>query len=86
MKLSEIKAHLEKWEAADLAISRGKSYTIDGLTYYRQDAQAVRDQLEYWRLRCALLLRKGRGGATFRPAVCLDHWPAPWYHCTFRGR
>ncbi len=86
MTLSEIKAHLAKWEAADLAVSRGKSYTIDGLTYTRQDASTIRDQLEYWRLRLAMLLRAGRGGATFRPVVSLDHWPAPWYPRTFRGR
>lgn len=78
MTLQEIKAHLAKWEAADLAVSRGKSYTVDGLTYTRQDASAIRDQLEYWRLRLAMVLRHGRAGVTVRPVVSLDHWPAPW--------
>lgn len=85
MKRSEIEAHIKKWEAADLAISQGKSYTVDGLTYTRQDASAIRDQLEYWRMRLAMLLRAGRGFATFRPVVSLDHWPAPWWHRTWRG-
>lgn len=74
MKLSEIKEHLDAWQAADLAITRGKSYTVDGLTYTRQDAAAVREQLQYWQRRYAALLRRGRGGATFRPVVSLDHW------------
>lgn len=78
MTLQEIKAHLAKWEAADLAVSRGKSYTVDGLTYTRQDVSTIRDQVEYWRLRLAMVLRHGRGGVTVRPVVSLDHWPAPW--------
>jgi hypothetical protein len=86
MTRAEIEAHIKKWEAADLAISQGKSYTVDGLTYTRQDASAIRDQLEYWRMRLAMLLRAGRGFATFRPVVSLDHWPAPWWHRTWRGR
>lgn len=60
MRLEDIRAHVERWEAADLAISRGKSYTIDGLTYYRQDADQVRAQLDYWTRRLAQALR-GRG-------------------------
>ena len=60
MRLEEILAHVERWEAADLAISRGKSYTIDGLTYYRQDADQVRAQLDYWTRRLAQAMR-GRG-------------------------
>lgn len=60
MRLEEIRAHVERWEAADLAISRGKSYTIDGLTYYRQDADQVRAQLDYWTRRLAQAMR-GRG-------------------------
>ena len=60
MRLEDIRAHVERWEAADLAISRGKSYTIDGLTYYRQDAEQVRAQLDYWTRRLAQAMR-GRG-------------------------
>lgn len=60
MRLEEIRAHVAAWEAADLAISRGKSYTIDGLTYYRQDAEQVRAQLDYWTRRLAAAMR-GRG-------------------------
>lgn len=61
MRIEEIREHLERWQAADLAVSKGKSYTIDGLTYTRQDAQAVRDQLDYWAQRLAAVLRGGCG-------------------------
>lgn len=61
MKIDEIRAHVERWQAADLAIAKGKSYTIDGLTYTRQDAEAVRAQLDYWTRRLAFALRAGGG-------------------------
>lgn len=60
MTIDQLKAHVARWEAADLAIAKGKSYTIDGMTYTRQDADRVREQLEYWTRRLAACLR-GRG-------------------------
>lgn len=61
MRIEEIREHMEKWQAADLAVSRSKSYTIDGLVYTRQDAQAIRDQINYWAQRLAAVLRGGCG-------------------------
>lgn len=76
MTRDEIKAHLDAWLAADLAITKGKAYTIDGLTYTRQDAAAVRDQIAYWQNRLNALLNagSGRSSVSVRPAVCLDRW------------
>lgn len=71
MRLEEIRAHVERWEAADLAISRGKSYTIDGLTYYRQDADQVRAQLDYWTRRLAAAMR-GRSSSIRRETGIID--------------
>lgn len=71
MRLEEIRAHVERWEAADLAISRGKSYTIDGISYYRQDAEHVRAQLDYWTRRLAQALR-GRGSSIRRETGIID--------------
>lgn len=71
MRLEQIRAHVAQWEAADLAISKGKSYTIDGLTYYRQDAEQVRAQLAYWTRRLAAAMR-GRGGSIRREAGVID--------------
>lgn len=72
MKIDEIRAHVDKWQAADLAVSKGKSYTIDGLTYTRQDAQAVREQLEYWTRRLAAVLRGG-GGVRRQAAIVVEY-------------
>lgn len=48
MTQSTAQAHLDAWEAADLAIASGKSYTINGRQLTRADAQEVRDQITYW--------------------------------------
>lgn len=56
MRISELRADIEKWEAAAAAVTRSKSYVVDGLTYTRQDLAAIENTLEglYSRLACAL--------------------------------
>lgn len=59
MTIEEIRKQLDAWEAADRAISKGKSYTIDGLTYEKQDASEVRKAVEYWTKRLLAVMRRG---------------------------
>lgn len=63
MRISELRADIARWEAAAAAVAKSKSYTVDGLTYTRQDLPAIEKTLEglYSRLACAL-----RGGACHR--------------------
>lgn len=63
MKISELRADIERWEAAANAVCRNKSYTVDGLTYTRQDLAAIEKILEglYARLACVM-----RGGSCHR--------------------
>lgn len=63
MTIAELRAQIDKWEAASAAVAAGKSYTVDGLTYVRQDAAAIAARLEalYSRLACVL-----RGGSCHR--------------------
>ena len=63
MKISELRADIAKWEAAANAVAKSKSYTIDGLTYTRQDLAAIEKVLEglYAGLACVL-----RGGSCHR--------------------
>lgn len=72
MRIDELREKIDKWEAAAAAVSRNKSYVIDGLTYTRQDAQAIQATLEalYSRLACIL-----RGGSCHRasPVRPIDH-------------
>ena len=71
MRLEEIRAHVAQWEAADAAISKGKAYTIDGMSYTRQEAEQVRAMLDYWTRRLAAAMR-GRGGSIRREAGIID--------------
>ena len=63
MKISELRADIAKWEAAANSVANSKSYTVDGLTYTRQDLAAIEKILEglYARLACVL-----RGGSCHR--------------------
>lgn len=59
MKISELRADIAKWEAAANAVAKSKSYTIDGLTYTRQDLAAIEKVLEWLYARLACVLRGG---------------------------
>ena len=77
MRIDELRAKIEKWEAAADAVSRNKSYVVDGLSYTRQDASAIQAQLDrlYARLACLL-----RGGSCTRvsPVRSIDYIRTRW--------
>lgn len=77
MTVDELRAKIDKWEQASVAVSRGKSYTIDGLVYTRQDVSAIQGQLDrlYARLACLL-----RGGSCTRvsPVRSIDYIRTRW--------
>ena len=77
MTVDELRAQIDRWEAASVAVAKGKSYTIDGLTYTRQDVSAIQAQLDrlYARLACIL-----RGGSCFRvsPVRPIDYTRTRW--------
>lgn len=77
MTITELRAQIDKWEAAAAAVSAGKSYTVDGLTYVRQDASAIQSRLDalYSRLACVM-----RGGSCHRASSVrpIDHTPTRW--------
>lgn len=59
MRISELRADIEKWEAAAAAVARSKSYVVDGLTYTRQDLAAIEKTLGGLYSRLACVLRRG---------------------------
>lgn len=72
MTVDELRAQIDRFETAAAAVSRNKSYIIDGLTYTRQDLPAIQSRLDalYSRLACVL-----RGGACHRASSVrpIDH-------------
>ena len=77
MTIKQLRAQIDLWEAAASAVSKGKAYTVDGLTYTRQDLSAIQDRLDalYSRLACVL-----RGGSCHRasPVRPIDYIRTRW--------
>ncbi len=48
MTLEEAQAILDKWIAADGAISKGQSYSVDGLSLTRVDASMITEKINFW--------------------------------------
>lgn len=61
---------LDAWIAADLAVSRGQSYTIGGRSLTRADANVITDKIKFY---SGLVAEIGRGGSgTVRRALPRD--------------
>ena len=48
MTVATAQTHLDAWLAADLAIAKGASYTIQGRSLTRQDGEIVKERISYW--------------------------------------
>lgn len=72
MTVDELRAQIDRLETAAAAVSRNKSYTIDGLTYTRQDLAAIQSRLDalYSRLACVLRGSVCHRASSVRP---IDH-------------
>lgn len=46
--IAQAKAQIDAYQAASLALAKGQSYSIEGRSLTRVDAQFIRDQLTYW--------------------------------------
>ena len=66
MDIATAQAHLDAWLKADLALSKGLSYSVDGLSVTRADTQS---KIEYWQRRVCELSTIASGGRQHRAAV-----------------
>lgn len=48
MSQATANTHLDAWIAADLATSKGQSYSIAGRSLSRANADEIREQITYW--------------------------------------
>lgn len=48
MDLITAQANLDKWLAADNALTTGAAYSIDGLSLTRVDAPLITSKINYW--------------------------------------
>lgn len=67
--LEQAREHLEAWLEADVAVSKGQSYSIGGRSLSRADASMIQDRIDYWSRKVEQLEAGGRGGARVRYGV-----------------
>lgn len=48
LTLEQAQEHLDKWLAADLAVSAGNSYSIAGRSLSRNSVAEIKEQIQYW--------------------------------------
>lgn len=55
---------LDAWIAADLAVAKGQSYSMNGRSLTLANAKEIREQIQYWERRVAALTGgSSQGGA-----------------------
>ena len=53
--LTHAKAALDAWLAADLAVARGQSYSMNRRSLTLVNSREIREQIQYWERRVAAL-------------------------------
>ena len=72
MTVAIAQTHLDAWLAADLAISKRKSYAIGDRTLTAQDGPFVKDQISYWQGVVEALTAQAAGATN--PGVKIATW------------
>jgi hypothetical protein len=54
---------LDAWIAADLAVAKGQSYSMNGRSLTLANAKEIREQIQYWERRVAAFTTGSTGGA-----------------------
>jgi len=55
LTLTQAQTALDAWIAADLAVAKGQSYSMNGRTLTLSNVKEVREQIQYWERRVATL-------------------------------
>lgn len=61
MTSTTAQTHLDDWLAADLAVSRNQSYSIDNRSLNRANVEEIRGQIAYWQRKVSQLLAQEAG-------------------------
>ncbi len=56
---------LDAWIAADLAVAKGQSYSMNGRSLTLANTREIREQIQYWERRVAAFSAGSTGGAAF---------------------
>lgn len=55
LTLQQAQTALDAWIAADLAVARGQSYSMNGRSLTLANTREIREQIQYWERRLATL-------------------------------
>lgn len=51
LTLTQAQTALDAWIAADLAVAKGQSYTMNGRSLTLANSKEIREQIQYWERR-----------------------------------
>lgn len=51
LTITQAQAALDAWIAADLAVAKGQSYSMNGRTLTLANSKEIREQIQYWERR-----------------------------------
>ena len=51
LTLTQAQAAFDAWLAADLAVAKGQSYTMNGRSLTLANSKEIREQIQYWERR-----------------------------------
>ena len=54
LTLTQAQTALDAWIAADLAVAKGQSYSMNGRTLTLSNAKEIREQIQYWERRVSV--------------------------------
>lgn len=66
------KQHLDRWLAADLAVSAGQAYTIGNRSLTRASVAEIRTQIQHWSREVERLEAAARGARA--PGIATASW------------
>ena len=55
LTLQQAQTALDAWIAADLAVARGQSYSMNGRSLTLANTREIREQIQYWERRVATM-------------------------------
>lgn len=78
MDVATAQAHLDAWLAADLAVSKGQSYSVGNRSVSKTDAELIQAKIDYWQRRVnALTAQSAASSGEFaanNPGVARASW------------
>lgn len=67
--LSQAQTALDAWIAADLAVAKGQSYSMNGRSLTLANVKEIREQIQYWERR---IMSLSSSSCNNQPAALVD--------------